>query len=162
MRKRDVTFFYGEKRIVTFLEDQNGDKILGSPAGDVIVQKVLEQGEEYFTSMVSVNGVRYYGYYIPVKQSATGQLIKSTAYLKESLLQIVSTLSNHSDSLGESSAHMDEILENTLMEVAKMEEAMNGIVQWLQHRYKSLQNSSKGLRAISSSIMEQMKIFRVK
>ena len=29
--------------------DANGERILGSPAGDVITQKVLNDGEEYFT-----------------------------------------------------------------------------------------------------------------
>ncbi len=64
-----VTFFYGTTRIMTSAIDANGDRILGSPAGDTVSQKVLNGGEEYFSSNVSIDGTIYYGYYIPVYQS---------------------------------------------------------------------------------------------
>lgn len=64
----DVTFFYGSQRIMSSAKDTNGQRILGSPAGDVIVQKVLQNGEEFFSSRVSLDGVQNYGYYIPVYQ----------------------------------------------------------------------------------------------
>ena len=64
----DVTFFYGNQRIMSSAKDANGQRILGSPAGDLIVQKVLQNGEEYFSSRVSLDGVQNYGYYIPVYQ----------------------------------------------------------------------------------------------
>lgn len=64
----DVTFFYGNERIMTSAKDSNGKRILGSPAGDIIVEKVLNGGEEYFSSSVSIDGVINYGYYIPVYQ----------------------------------------------------------------------------------------------
>ena len=67
----EVTFFYGNQRIMTSAKDKNGERILGSPAGDVIVEKVLNQGEEYFSKAVSLDGVMYYGYYIPVYQKGT-------------------------------------------------------------------------------------------
>ena len=68
----DVTFFYGSQRIMSSAKDANGQRILGSPAGDVIVQKVLQNGEEYFSSRVSLDGVQNYGYYIPVYQKGAG------------------------------------------------------------------------------------------
>lgn len=64
----DVTFFYGSRRIMTSALDQNGSRILGSPAGDLIVEKVLKGGEEYFSENVSMDGTLYYGYYVPVYQ----------------------------------------------------------------------------------------------
>lgn len=64
----DVTFFYGDQRIMTSAKDSNGDRILGSPAGEVIVEKVLRGGEEYFSDAVSLDGTINYGYYIPVYQ----------------------------------------------------------------------------------------------
>ena len=67
----DVTFFYGKERIMTSAKDSNGERILGSPAGDVIVEKVLQDGEEYFSSTVSLDGAMDYGYYIPVYQKGT-------------------------------------------------------------------------------------------
>lgn len=67
----DVTFFYGSERIMTSAIDKEGNRILGSPAGDLIVEKVLKGGEEYFSSSVSLDGVLNYGYYIPVYQKGT-------------------------------------------------------------------------------------------
>ena len=65
----EVTFFYGTQRIMTSITDENGDRILGSPAGKKIEEVVLENGQEYFSKSVSVNGEMYYGYYVPVFQS---------------------------------------------------------------------------------------------
>ncbi len=67
----DVTFFYGDRRIMTSAVDSNGDRILNSPAGDRIVEKVLQNGEEYFSSEVSLDGVMNYGYFMPVYQNGS-------------------------------------------------------------------------------------------
>ncbi len=64
----DVTFFYGEKRIMTSAVDANGDRILGSPAGDTVVSHVLTNGEEFFSDNISIDGTIFYGYYVPVYQ----------------------------------------------------------------------------------------------
>lgn len=68
----EVTFFYGTKRIMTSIMDENGDRILGSPAGAKIEDEVLKKGREYFSKSVSVNGEIYYGYYVPVFQNGDG------------------------------------------------------------------------------------------
>ena len=67
----DVTFFYGNERIMTSAKDRDGNRILGSPAGEIIVEKVLKGGENYFSSSVSLDGTLNYGYYIPVYQKGT-------------------------------------------------------------------------------------------
>ena len=67
----DVTFFYGSERVMTSAKDSNGERILGSPAGDIVVKEVLKEGREYFSSSVSIDGVMNYGYYIPVYQKGT-------------------------------------------------------------------------------------------
>ena len=64
----DVTFFYGNKRIMTSIKEQSGERILGSPAGSKIEEMVLQNGKEYFSKNVSVDGVMYFGYYVPVFQ----------------------------------------------------------------------------------------------
>ena len=71
----DVTFFYGDRRIMTSALDSNGDRILNSPAGDRIVEKVLQNGEEYFSSAVSLDGVMNYGYFMPVYQNDSTEII---------------------------------------------------------------------------------------
>ena len=70
-----LTFFYGDKRLVTSLKDKKGDYILGSKAGDYLKKNVLEGGKDVFTSRVSVEGTMYYGYYIPVKQNTSDDII---------------------------------------------------------------------------------------
>ena len=65
----DVTFFYGDERIMTSAKDANGDRVLGSRAGEKIVEKVLKGGEEYFSSAVSIEGELNYGYFMPVHQN---------------------------------------------------------------------------------------------
>ena len=64
----DVTFFYGNKRIMTSIKEQSGERILGSPAGSKIEEMVLQNGKEYFSKNVAVDGVMYFGYYVPVFQ----------------------------------------------------------------------------------------------
>ena len=64
----EVTFFYGDRRIMSSAVDKNGDRILGSPAGETVKKQVLEKGEEYFSKTVSIDGTMYYGYYMPVCQ----------------------------------------------------------------------------------------------
>ena len=67
----DVTFFYGSDRIMTSAKDKDGNRLLGSPAGDKIKKRVLEQGKEYFSDNISVDGTIYYGYYVPVYQDGS-------------------------------------------------------------------------------------------
>jgi len=68
----DVTFFYGDKRIMTSAVNADGERILGSPAGEVVKKKVLQDGEEYFSKGVSLDGKISYGYYVHVFQK-TGE-----------------------------------------------------------------------------------------
>lgn len=70
-----LTFFYGDERIVTSLKDKKGDYILGSKAGDYVKKNVLQKGDDVFSSRVSVEGTMYYGYYIPVKQNNSDNVI---------------------------------------------------------------------------------------
>lgn len=64
----EVTFFYGSKRIMTSALDKDGNRILGSPAGQVVTDQVLKKGEGYFSDNVSIDGTIYYGYYTPLYQ----------------------------------------------------------------------------------------------
>lgn len=77
----DVTFFYGDKRIMTSAIDKDGNRILGSPAGDVIKEKVLKEGKEYFSKSVSLDGVSTYGYYLPVYQNNSDDQIIGSIFV---------------------------------------------------------------------------------
>jgi methyl-accepting chemotaxis protein len=65
----DVTFFFGNERIMSSSVDENGERMINSQAGEVVTQKVLENGEEYFGAFQLMDGKNYYGYYIPVYQA---------------------------------------------------------------------------------------------
>ena len=70
----DVTFCYGDKRIVSSARDKKGDQIIGSSVGKNITDKVLK-GEAVFTDNVLVGDIEYYGYYMPVYQDGTDDVI---------------------------------------------------------------------------------------
>lgn len=70
-----VTFFYGDRRLVTSLVDKNGNRITGSAAGEFLVKNVLEDGNEVFTNRVLVEDEFYFGYYIPVHQYNSKEII---------------------------------------------------------------------------------------
>ena len=231
----EVTFFYNTKRVVTSLKDAEGKRLVGSPAGDKIADIVLQQKESYFTSRVSVEGVRYYGYYIPVCQSnsndaigmvftgtkkaavdnkiarvcwmigglvvgflaltlilvlimanrivsgirigmnavmdvakgdltteidervkkrgdETGELIRSTAHLKDSLRDIVCGLQQNTNTLESSSDFMDKALYDTLQEVEKMDEAVNGIAQSAREQSKAAQQATQSVAIVEKMI----------
>ena len=65
----EVTFFYGSQRVMTSVLNQNGERVLGSPAGEKVATEVLKNGHGYFSRNVSIDGEMYYGYYEPVYQS---------------------------------------------------------------------------------------------
>ena len=71
----EVTFFYNDKRLVTSLKDADGKRILGSKAGDFLVENVLKDGNEVFTNRVLVDGTFYFGYYVPVHQNNSDEII---------------------------------------------------------------------------------------
>ena len=67
----EVTFFYNDTRLVTSLKDADGKRILGSKAGDFLVENVLQ----VFTNRVLVDGTFYFGYYVPVHQNNSDEII---------------------------------------------------------------------------------------
>ena len=71
----EVTFFYNDTRLVTSLKDADGKRILGSTAGDFLVENVLKDGNEVFTNRVLVDGTFYFGYYVPVHQNNSDEII---------------------------------------------------------------------------------------
>ena len=50
-------------------------RILGSKAGDFLVENVLQDGNEVFTNRVLVDGTFYFGYYVPVHQNNSDEII---------------------------------------------------------------------------------------
>lgn len=71
----DITFFYGDTRLVTSLVDKNGRRIKDSKAGEFLVKNVLEDGNDVFSNRIQVEDKMYYGYYIPVYQNNSTEII---------------------------------------------------------------------------------------
>ena len=66
----DVTFFYGDTRVLTSLKDKKtGDRLIGTTASKEVTDKVLKNGKEYSDTGIVINERPYYGYYVPVKNS---------------------------------------------------------------------------------------------
>lgn len=62
----DVTVFYGDTRYMTSVLDANGNRVVGTQAGEAVINTVLKGGKEYFSTDVNVEGHPYFGYYIPL------------------------------------------------------------------------------------------------
>jgi methyl-accepting chemotaxis protein len=71
----DVTFFYGTRRVMTSLVDEKGNRIVGSELGDTIAEQVLGNKKAVFTKNVLADGQDYYGYYVPVYQNGTDEVV---------------------------------------------------------------------------------------
>lgn len=65
----DITVFYGDTRYMTSVVDNQGNRVVGTKAGDAVVQKVLVGGQEHFATNVDVVGRPYFGYYIPLYEN---------------------------------------------------------------------------------------------
>lgn len=58
----DITVFKGDTRVESSIPNA-----VGTQASQVVVEKVINQHQEYFDSDIDVNGTPYYGYYIPTE-----------------------------------------------------------------------------------------------
>ena len=62
----DLTLFKGDTRFLTSIKDDNGKRIEGTKASDAVIQTVIDQGKEFYSDDVVINGKDYYVYYIPL------------------------------------------------------------------------------------------------
>lgn len=71
----DITLFYGDTRRATSLLDaQTGERIIGTTASDAVIDKVLNKGEDFTSTNITINNKNYYAYYQPLKNS-DGQIV---------------------------------------------------------------------------------------
>lgn len=71
----DITIFYGDTRYMTSVLDDQGKRVVGTKAGEKIIEKVLKNGQEHFATNVDVEGHAYYGYYLPLREEGTGNVV---------------------------------------------------------------------------------------
>lgn len=65
----DITVFFGDTRYMTSVIDEQGKRVIGTKAGEKVIQTVLKEGKEYFATDVDVVGQSYFGYYLPLYDS---------------------------------------------------------------------------------------------
>ena len=64
-----ITIFYGDTRIMTTVPGDNGGRFVNTKAGAAAIEKVLNNGEDYFNANTEINGENYYSFYRPLKNS---------------------------------------------------------------------------------------------
>lgn len=71
----DITVFYGDTRYMTSVLDESGKRVLRTQAGEAVINTVLKGGQEYFATNVNVVNQNYFGYYVPLEDETTGQVV---------------------------------------------------------------------------------------
>lgn len=71
----DITIFFGDTRYMTSVKDESGERVLRTQAGEAIVNTVIKNGKDYFATDVVVVGQDYYGYYVPLTDGTTGEIV---------------------------------------------------------------------------------------
>lgn len=71
----DITLFYDKTRRATTLIDQTTkERMIGTDASEEVYNAVVKNGETYSTYDLTINGLHYYAYYTPMKDSS-GKII---------------------------------------------------------------------------------------
>lgn len=63
----DTTIFWGDTRVLTTVEDEDGISAAGTKAEQKVDDVVLVTGQDYFSDKVGINGTKYIGYYKALK-----------------------------------------------------------------------------------------------
>lgn len=71
----DATLFFGDTRYLTTLMDENGNRQVNTKASGTVVDEVLQKGNEYIDDNIDVLGIRYVGYYVPVYQTGSNEVV---------------------------------------------------------------------------------------
>lgn len=72
----ELSLFYGDTRILTTLTDASGKREINTKISAEIYEK-LQKGEDYFSTDIKLFGKPYSGYYVPLYQPGTKDVIGS-------------------------------------------------------------------------------------
>lgn len=70
----DITIAYGDVRVLTTIKDATGNRVIGSSI-DSRVMEVVREGKNFVAKKVSVGGVVYTGYYMPLRQPSDNSVV---------------------------------------------------------------------------------------
>ncbi len=66
----DYTIFYGDTRVITtILKADSTERLVGTKASDKVISATLKGGEDYYADNLNIEGQKYLGYYVPIKNS---------------------------------------------------------------------------------------------
>ena len=66
----DYTIFFGDTRVLTtILKKGTNDRLIGTKASEAVIQAVLNGKKEYSSDSLVIEGMPYYGYYVPLFNS---------------------------------------------------------------------------------------------
>ncbi len=66
----EYTLFYGDTRIVTTIQKADGSgRLVGTKASDAVIAATLKGGQDYLGTNLNIEGKKYYGYYIALKNT---------------------------------------------------------------------------------------------
>lgn len=71
----ELTLFHGDTRVQTTILDDAGERVVGTQADQEIIDHVINQDEDYFVEEVMIAGKAYYGYYMPIHQDGSGEVV---------------------------------------------------------------------------------------
>lgn len=71
----DATFFYGDTRVATTIKDNSGNLLLDTKMDQEVYDVVYKEGKTYFTNELEIYGQEYYGYYQPITQPSSGEVV---------------------------------------------------------------------------------------
>ncbi|MDE7479407.1 MAG: methyl-accepting chemotaxis protein, partial [Lachnospiraceae bacterium] len=73
-----VSIFYDNIRVATSLIDDEGNRMIDMEADPIIYDKVVKEGQYYFSSDLEINGNTYYAMYCPLQQHNSDEIIGMT------------------------------------------------------------------------------------
>ncbi len=66
----EYTLFMGDTRVLTtVLKSGSTERAVGTKASDAVIATVLQAGQNYLAENITIEGAKYYGYYVPTRNS---------------------------------------------------------------------------------------------
>lgn len=88
----ELSLFYGDTRMLTTLTNENGEREINTKLSANVYEKV-KNGETYYAPEIELFGKPYSGYYVPLRQPDSDQIIGSV-FCGRSLEQVNKGLTN--------------------------------------------------------------------
>lgn len=82
----DVTVIVGKERFITTIEDENGNRVVGTEISDEAYEQAVKNGK-FFSKDIKINGLPYKGYYELVDDSISGSEIIIFTGLESSFVE---------------------------------------------------------------------------